>query len=119
MTHLRRHSRPANDCFASVQLSLCPNSLVGIPPLSLALSCSAGITAAAASVGVHLLQLEQPPPATTLSRRRSSHLSSVLLTLPASSCQVVSRMRFRQFFGRGYISRSMSSRGGGPSYVEA
>uniref|UniRef100_A0A914HTK5 G-protein coupled receptors family 1 profile domain-containing protein n=1 Tax=Globodera rostochiensis TaxID=31243 RepID=A0A914HTK5_GLORO len=77
------------------QLSLCPSSVVGIPPLTLALSCSAGITAAAASVGVHLLQLEQPPtaPAPSCSssspfahsRRCSSHLSSVLLTLPTAA----------------------------------
>uniref|UniRef100_A0A183BZI3 G_PROTEIN_RECEP_F1_2 domain-containing protein n=1 Tax=Globodera pallida TaxID=36090 RepID=A0A183BZI3_GLOPA len=77
-----------------VQLSLCPSSVVGIPPLTLALSCSAGITAAAASVGVHLLQLEQPPtaPAPSCSssspfapsRRCSSHLSAVLLTLPTA-----------------------------------
>ncbi|KAL3077273.1 hypothetical protein niasHS_013262 [Heterodera schachtii] len=78
------------------QLSFCPNSFVAFPPLTLALSCSAGITAAAASVGVQLLQLEQPPPASSSaasvpSRRFSSHLSSVLLTLPASSAHAIRR----------------------------
>lgn len=78
-------------------------SLLGLPPLTLAVSCSAGITAAAASVGVHLLQLDQPPTggAASCSCSRSpspsphsasvSRRCSTRLTLPATKGTLAER----------------------------
>uniref|UniRef100_A0A1I8C1A4 Uncharacterized protein n=1 Tax=Meloidogyne hapla TaxID=6305 RepID=A0A1I8C1A4_MELHA len=62
------------------QLSICPSSILGLPPITLAASCSAGITAAAASVGVHLLQLEASPSALeTPDQEKLSPFGSLLL----------------------------------------
>lgn len=56
-----------------IQLSLCPSSLLGLPPLTLAISCSAGITAAAATVGVHLLQLDPPSSGSEQAQQQLHH----------------------------------------------
>nr|CAD2147046.1 unnamed protein product [Meloidogyne enterolobii] len=78
----RRLSRSRTTEFTNrtEQLSICPSSILGLPPITLAASCSAGITAAAASVGVHLLQLEASPSALeTPDQEKLSPFGSLLL----------------------------------------